>query len=122
MKILVVDDSEADIDDLVKQLNNLGYSDIIPAAGGREALARLEENPEIGLIILDRYMPEVDGFEVVKKLRHGTRSTRIAIAIMTSEVNEDEKMRLLMDYDVDYYIRKPVKAPALVRLFSTLAE
>lgn len=67
-RILVVDD-EDDVRELVcRMLEQDGY-EAVPAVGGREALERLDLlAPD--LVITDVVMPEVDGFEVLLKLRH----------------------------------------------------
>jgi CheY-like chemotaxis protein len=65
-KILIVDDSAADRLIIEKMLNDF---DTIVAADGIEAFQKLDEYPDIRLIILDLNMPAMDGYEVLTKLK-----------------------------------------------------
>ena len=63
VRILVVDDSGTDREIVRSML--LGY-DLLVACDGVEALQVIDENPDIGLVVLDLHMPRMDGFEVLK--------------------------------------------------------
>lgn len=66
-RILVIDD-DADVREMVcRTLEANGY-EAIPAAGGRQALEQLEQGAP-DLVITDVVMPEVDGFEVLRRLK-----------------------------------------------------
>jgi len=68
MKILVVDD-DLEIAELLEiYLKNEGY-DPIMAGDGKEAMSKLNTNPDIALMILDVMMPNMNGLEVVKAVR-----------------------------------------------------
>ena len=68
MKILVVDDDKEIVQLLEIYIRNEGYEPI-SAYDGKEALTKLNTNPDIGLIILDLMMPEIDGMDVIKRVR-----------------------------------------------------
>ena len=67
-KILIADDSAMNRAILVEMLGD-GY-DVIEAENGREAVRALQSAPEIDLLLLDIMMPEMDGFEVLKQMKH----------------------------------------------------
>lgn len=100
-KILVVDD-EVKILELVKNyLENEGY-DVITADGGRKALELFErEKPD--LVILDLMMPEIDGFEVCKKIYN---SSTTPVIMLTAKTEEIDKL-LGLELGADDYITKP---------------
>ncbi|MBF8293253.1 MAG: response regulator [Steroidobacteraceae bacterium] len=69
MKILVIDDEPFVLKLLVRQLENLGYAEVIPHERAQDALALLEiEAESVGLIFCDLQMPEMDGVEFVRQL------------------------------------------------------
>lgn len=69
MKILVVDDDAFVLGILVRQLQQLGYSELNAQDSARSAIAVLEREQEaVGLIFLDLQMPEMDGIEFVRHL------------------------------------------------------
>jgi EAL domain-containing protein (putative c-di-GMP-specific phosphodiesterase class I)/DNA-binding NarL/FixJ family response regulator len=69
MKILVVDDEPFVLKLLVRQLENLGYTEVIPHSRAQDALALLGiEGASVGLIFCDLQMPEMDGVEFVRQL------------------------------------------------------
>jgi two-component system chemotaxis response regulator CheY len=69
MKILVVDDSSTMRRIIVNTLGRLGYKDVVQAADGVEAWEALQANPDIGVVITDWNMPNMNGLELVKKIR-----------------------------------------------------
>jgi two-component system chemotaxis response regulator CheY len=85
-----------------------------------EALQLLDRNPQIKLVLLDRYMPQMDGLEFMMRLKQNPKFQYVSVSMITSENDIDEKMKTLSDYKADYYITKPVTKPALVRMFSRL--
>jgi EAL domain-containing protein (putative c-di-GMP-specific phosphodiesterase class I) len=69
MKILVVDDEPFVLKLLVRQLENLGYTEVVPHNRAQDALALLGiEAESVGLIFCDLQMPEMDGVEFVRQL------------------------------------------------------
>jgi CheY-like chemotaxis protein len=94
-QLLIVDDDEVSRY-LVRSL--LGQSDFhfVEAAGGQEGLRRARElNPEI--IVLDLAMPDLSGFEVLKKLKQDSRTASIPVVVHTSKVLEPAEIEQLTD-------------------------
>ena len=75
-KIMVVDDDEGILKLLKRFFVSLGYEAIM-ADSGKEALERLNENPEI--VILDIMMPGMNGFEVLEKIKQQAPSTEVIV-------------------------------------------
>ena len=103
MRILVVDDERAVRDSLRRALELEGY-DVEVAADGREALDRLEREPEPDAVILDVLMPAVDGLEVCERLR---RAGRLLPVLMLTARAEVENRVAGLDAGADDYLTKP---------------
>lgn len=93
VRILVIDDDPQAIRLLSTVLESEGY-EVLKAYGGQEGIdLAVAEAP--GLIILDLAMPEVDGFQVVKRLGEDSRACDIPIVICTAmDLTDEEKNRL----------------------------
>lgn len=100
-RILVVDDEPQILRFLKPSLTAAGY-DVITAANGREAL-RLATTHAPAAILLDLGLPDVDGKEVISKLRSWSR---IPIIIVSARDQEAEKIAAL-DLGADDYVDKP---------------
>ncbi len=109
MKILIADDSKADVA-LISSI--LSAYDLLIAYDGVEALARIEENPDIDILILDINMPRMNGFEVLESLYNHPEYRGIATLILTNSDEIDNEMRGL-DLGAMDYIRKPLNIRSL---------
>lgn len=104
LKILVVDD-EPDIPELVKLLLVNEPYDFIAAFGGYEAIdMAISEIPD--MILLDIMMPDMDGYEVVKKLKESKVAREIPIIMVSAKSEVDDKIRG-MELGIDDYVSKP---------------
>ncbi len=103
MKILVVDDERAVRESLRRALELEGYA-IELAGDGREALDRLEAEPEPDALILDVLMPSVDGLEVCRQLRR--TGSRLPVLMLTAR-DEVENRVAGLDAGADDYVTKP---------------
>ncbi|MBC7086510.1 MAG: response regulator transcription factor, partial [Methanomethylovorans sp.] len=104
LKILIVDD-EPDISDLLQlSLSNQPY-DFVVAYNGQQAIeATLKERPD--LILLDIMMPDMDGYEVVERLKQSTTSSNIPVIMISAKTAVEDKVRG-MELGIDDYISKP---------------
>ena len=101
--VLVVDDTEANVDILVDALGEL--YDVSVAMDGREALETIaEQTPD--LILLDIMMPEMDGYEVCRKLKGNERFAQIPVIFLTALTEIENKTKGFQMGAVDY-ITKP---------------
>jgi len=106
MKILVVDDSSTMRRIIVNTLARLGYKDVVQAADGVEAWEAMQNNPDIGVVITDWNMPNMNGLELVKKIRAEDKYKDIPIIMVTTEGGKAEVITALKA-GVNNYIVKP---------------
>ncbi len=92
-KVLAIDDDPMAVNLIEAVLEPQGYT-VLKAGGGEEGIA-LARQEQPAIIFLDLLMPEVDGFEVVERLRAEPGTARIPIVILTSQtMTHAEKERL----------------------------
>ncbi|WP_306335076.1 response regulator transcription factor [Streptomyces sp. KL118A] len=103
-RLLVVDDEAAILDVLATSLQFLGY-EVAQAATGRAALAAVRAHAP-HLVLLDVMLPDIDGFEVVRRLRQGGSTTPV-IFLTARESGQDIVGGL--DLGADDYITKPFR-------------
>lgn len=109
--LLVVDDQESNIQVIGAALGQLGF-EILPATGGAQAFRRLAiRRPD--LILLDLLMPEMDGFEVCRRIREDPELAQIPIIFLSSADDKSLIVRALESGGVDY-ITKPFNQAELV--------
>jgi two-component system chemotaxis response regulator CheY len=106
MKILVVDDSSTMRRIIKNTLNHLGYKDLLEAEDGAVAWEAMTQNPDIGVLITDWNMPNMNGLELVKKVRAEQKYTDMPIIMVTTEGGKAEVITALKA-GVNNYIVKP---------------
>jgi len=104
MKILIAEDSPTVRRVVAARLAADGYA-VIEAADGEEALA-LAQSEQPDLLILDKVMPKLDGFEVVRALREDPRTRAMPIVMLTDRTGEDDVLGGLQ-LGVEEYMPKP---------------
>ncbi len=110
-KILLVDDDPKAVKLMGYILHKEGY-EILPALSGKEALELLERE-KADLVILDIMMPEMDGYEVCRRIRANPATARIPVIMLTAKAMPEDK---IAGYEAgaDHYITKPVLPAELV--------
>lgn len=106
MKLLVVDDSSTMRRIIKNTLARLGHKDILEGADGVEGWSELDANPDVDMLITDWNMPEMNGLELVKKVRADARFTDLPIIMVTTEGGKAEVITALKA-GVNNYIVKP---------------
>lgn len=102
--LLVVDDDETNCDLLSSLLKRQGYAVAI-AKDGRQALEMLRETP-FDLVLLDIMMPEMDGFEVLKRLKKDELLQKIPV-IMISALSEGDSAVRCIELGAEDFLPKP---------------
>lgn len=103
-RALIVDDNPDCIAVLRSMLITQGF-EVVTALSGAEALEKLDEAvPDI--MLLDLMMPEMDGFELLQKVRDVNTTARMPVIILSAKTADDDVM-LGYQYGADYYITKP---------------
>lgn len=106
MKLLVVDDSSTMRRIIKNTLQRLGYDDILEAEHGLQAWEIMDSVDGIKVLITDWNMPEMNGLDLVKKVRADNRFVDIPIIMVTTEGGKAEVITALKA-GVNNYIVKP---------------
>jgi two-component system, NtrC family, response regulator AtoC len=101
--ILVVEDDEATRSALGEYLESAGYR-VRSAATGGEGLAALQAQPEVEAVLLDLVMPDMDGFELLRRYREA--DGRAAVVVL-SGLSEAENVVKAMKFGAADYLPKP---------------
>ena len=109
MKIMLVDDSRTIRNIQKKVLAQLGYTDIVEASDGVEALSAYKESPP-DLMLVDWNMPNMDGITLVKTIRQTDKS--IPLIMCTTEAEKSRVVEALKA-GVNNYVVKPFTAETL---------
>jgi len=116
-KILVVDDSKLQVASLTKILQEEGYA-VHTAGDGADALQMLEGLlPD--LIISDIWMPEVNGYELCRRLKTSTVLNVIPVILLTSMSGFDSIIKGL-NAGADYYLTKPYNKELLLSMVKSI--
>lgn len=110
--LLVVDDNEDNRYTLSLQLNVQGYHNIAIATNGLEALSVLHSKP-FDLVLLDIMMPELNGYEVLERMRSSPELRNIPV-IMISAIGELDSVVRCIELGAEDYLPKPFE-PTLLR-------
>ncbi|MBU2560111.1 response regulator [archaeon] len=117
-KILFVDDDEKILHVVGTMLESEGH-EVMTADSGRKCLDLLE-NEKPDLILMDIMMPEMDGWEVVKKIRKDKSNKDIVISMLTINATEMGKAKSLEV--ADWHIRKPISKENLLNAVDWLLK
>ena len=115
-RILLADDDAMIVDVLSYQLKKEGY-EVIVARDGAAALA-LALNSAPDLILLDVMMPDLDGYEVCRRLKADARTCNIPVIFLTARSEPEDEHRGLALGAADY-ITKPISPPILLARVAT---
>lgn len=101
-KILIVEDEPMSVMLIQRILKDYQF-ELIVANDGFDAIEKFK-NTEISLVIMDLYMPKMDGFEASKRIKEISKDTPIIVISTTSIAEEDLKK----DIGIDYFLAKPL--------------
>jgi two-component system cell cycle response regulator len=118
-RVLVVDDVPANVKLLEARLS-AEYFDVVTANNGLDALA-LCERAECDIVLLDVMMPDMDGFEVCRRLKSNPTTHHIPVVMVTALDQPADRVRGL-EAGADDFLTKPVTDVALVSRVRSLAR
>ena len=117
--ILVGDDNAANRELLSVILQRAGFT-TVEAADGAEVLRQLESNSPVAVLV-DIHMPEIDGFEVLRRIRQDPRFAKLpVIAVTASVMTGDEQNALKSGFDA--YLAKPYEPKQVVALLRRVLD
>ena len=117
-KILVMEDESNIRSFVVINLRRSGYEPI-EASTGTEALEKVKANPDICLALLDVMLPDIDGFEVCRRIR--ASGSKMGIIMLTAKSQEIDKVTGLMT-GADDYVTKPFSPAELTARVDALVR
>jgi two-component system, cell cycle response regulator len=118
-RVLVVDDVPANVRLLEARLT-AEYFDVVTASCGQEALA-ICERAECDLVLLDVMMPDMDGFEVCRRLKSNPATQHIPVVMVTALDQLSDRVRGL-EAGADDFLTKPIPEMALIPRVRSLAR
>ena len=111
-RILCIEDHPEMIELIGLILGRRGF-EVVGAAGGREGLQALQENPP-DLVLLDLMMPDLDGWEVYQQMRVSDRLREIPVIAVTAKAQEIDRVLAVHIAGMDGYITKPFGPDELI--------
>ena len=117
-KVLILEDEENIRSFVVINLQRAGY-ETLEAATGNEALELLKDNPDVDVAVLDIMLPDIDGFEVCRRIRANNK--RMGIIMLTARTQEMDKITGLMT-GADDYVTKPFSPAELTARLDALVR
>jgi len=113
-KVLVVDDDVRNIFALSSVLERHGMH-VVSATTGQEAIDLIERAPDVALTLMDIMMPEMDGYETMRRIRGSPRLRGLPIIALTAKAMKGDRERCL-EAGASDYIAKPVNTEQLLSL------
>ncbi|WP_054956886.1 response regulator [Paenibacillus dakarensis] len=113
-RILLVDDDIRNVFALSSVLE--GYNmEVTFAENGREALELLEADPNFDLILMDMMMPEMDGYEAMRRLRQMPQFEKMPIIALTAKAMKEDRAKCI-EAGASDYMKKPIQTEQLLSL------
>ncbi|PNG41917.1 DNA-binding response regulator [Pseudomonas jessenii] len=113
VKVLVVDDQPLIVEELCEFLESSGYR-CVPCESSQQAIERFSEDAEIGLVLSDLHMPDMDGIQLIQELQRLAGKRRAFEAIMlTGRADKQDVIKALRAGIADYY-QKPIDLDELL--------
>ncbi|MFZ6676923.1 response regulator [Undibacterium sp. Tian12W] len=113
-KILLVDDDVRNIFALTSALEQKGVNVQI-GRNGFEAISKLDEVPDIDLVLMDVMMPGMDGLEATRRIRQDARFQKLPIIAVTAKAMKDDQEQCMLAGATDY-LAKPIDLDRLYAL------
>ncbi|WP_420196880.1 response regulator [Chthoniobacter flavus] len=113
-KVLIVDDDARNIFALSIVLENQEMN-IISATNGRQAIELIENTPDLSMVLMDIMMPEMDGYETMRRIRNNARFRSLPILALTAKAMKGDREKCL-EAGASDYIAKPVNTDQLLSL------
>lgn len=112
--VLLVDDDVRNVYAISSILEMYGMN-VVFAENGIEGITTLQEQPDIDLVLMDIMMPEMDGYEAIKRIRKLSEFTSLPIIALTAKAMKEDRDKC-MEVGASDYIVKPINPDQLISL------
>ncbi len=116
--ILIIDDDSRNVFALNAVLKTKNFA-CVSASNAEDGLHLMRTNTEIGLVLMDMMMPEMDGYKAISIMKKDIYLNTIPIISVTAQAMKGDKERCLAA-GADGYVSKPVRINELLRLIEKL--
>jgi DNA-binding response OmpR family regulator len=113
-----VAEDDADLRGVLTASLTRGGHHVIPARDGAEALAAIDRE-KVDLLVLDLVMPNIDGFEVLARLKEHRNADTIPVIVVTGTDRSSTELQALR-LGANVYLTKPIEAAALTEQVTRL--
>jgi CheY-like chemotaxis protein len=113
-KVLVVDDDVRNIFALNSLLER-HHMEVITATNGQEAIKLVESTEDLSLVLMDVMMPEMDGYETMRRIRNEQKFRMLPIIALTAKAMKGDREKCL-EAGASDYVAKPVNTDQLLSL------
>ena len=86
---------------------------VLTAGTGREAIATVDSTPDLGIVLMDIMMPEMDGYETMQVIRRNPQFRRLPIIALTAKAMKGDREKCL-EAGASEYLAKPVNTEQLL--------
>ena len=117
-EILIIDDDSKNIFALSAVLKAKKFQ-CISALSAHQGLKMLSSNKNVGVVLMDMMMPEMDGYEAIGKMKSNTMLQKIPVIAITAQAMTGDREKCL-EAGADGYISKPVNVDELLVLLKKL--
>ncbi|MGV3686677.1 MAG: response regulator [Daejeonella sp.] len=115
-KVLIIDDDSRNIFALSAVLRARGFK-CVSAPGAAEGISLLSDDPEIGIVLMDMMMPDMDGYEAIDKIRSNIETAGIPIIAVTAQAMVGDREKAL-SAGADNYASKPIDVDLLTNILN----
>jgi CheY-like chemotaxis protein len=112
--VLVIDDDVRNIYAVTTVLEDQGMK-VVFAENGRDGIELLQKTPDVGLVLMDVMMPEMDGYETMRQIRRLPQYRGLPILALTAKAMKGDREKCL-EAGASDYITKPVDPDRLLSM------
>ena len=116
--VLIVDDDMRNVYALSQILQEKDIK-VVVGKDGKEGLAKLAKHPETNLVLMDIMMPEMDGYEAIRKIRSDDKYSDLPVIALTAKAMKGDRAKCMTAGASDYLAKPvdPVKLLSMMRVW-----
>jgi len=119
-QIVIIDDDTRNIFALAATLKSKGFG-YISCTGAHEAIELLQNRQDIGMVLIDMMMPDLDGYEAIPLIRKITGKEKLPIIAVTAQAMVGDREKCL-EAGADDYISKPIDVDRLMEIVESYIQ